>query len=82
MKHVFLVGLGLGLLAVVGCAADQSVWSRDAYVPAPQTMPGSQTYSPKTVVSPYQNNGTGQFNEWPGGGVGAGAGSTSGSGSR
>lgn len=80
MKHVFLVGLGSGLLAVGGCAAGQSVWSRDAYVPAPQTITGSQTYSPKTVVSPYQHNGTGQFNEWPVGG--AGAGSTSGSGSK
>jgi len=80
MKHVLLVGLGLGLLAVSGCAASQSVWSRDPYVPAPQTIRGSQTYSPKTVVSPYQNNGSSQFNDFPSGG--AGSGSSSGSGSR
>lgn len=80
MKHVLLVGLGLGLFTVSGCAASQSVWSRDPYVPVPQTMRGSQTYSPKTVVSPYQNNGSGQFNDWSVGGVGAG--STSGSGSK
>lgn len=69
MKHIVLLGLGLGLLAVGGCAAGQSVWTRDAYVPAPQTMRGSQTYSPKTVVSPYQFES-------------AGSGSTSGSGAR
>ena len=80
MKHVLLVGLGLGLFAVSGCATRQSVWSRDSYVPAPQTMRGSQTYSPKTVVSPYQSNGIGQFNDLPAGG--AGSGSTSGSGSK
>jgi hypothetical protein len=76
MKHLFLVGLAL--MVVGGCAADQSVWSRDPYVPTPQTMRGSQTYSPKTVVSPYQNNGVGQLNEWP---VGR-AETTSGSGSK
>ena len=79
MNHVLLVSLGVGLFAVTGCAASQSVWSRDPYVPVPQTIRGSQTYSPKTVVSPYHNNGSGQFNESP---VGSGAGSTSGSGSK
>lgn len=76
MKHVLLVVLGVGLFAVSGCAAGQSVWSRDPYIPAPQTMRGSQTYSPKTVVSPYQNDG-GQFSVG-----GAGSSSTSGSGSK
>jgi len=80
MKHVFLLGFGLGLFAVSGCATNQSVWSRDSYVPAPQTMRGSQTYSPKTVVSPYQNNGVGQSSGWSGGGAGSGI--TSGSGSK
>ena len=79
MIHVLLVGLGVGLFAFGGCAASQSVWSRDPYVPVPQTIRGSQTYSPKTVVSPYQNNGGGQLNQWP---IGSGAGSTSGSGSK
>ena len=78
MKHVLLVGLGVGLFAFSGCAASQSVWSRDPYVPVPQTIRGSQTYSPKTVVSPYQNYGDSQFNDRS---VGAGA-STSGSGSK
>jgi len=80
MKHVLLVSLGLGLFAVSGCATGQSIWSRDPYIPAPQTMRGSQTYSPKTVVSPYQNNASGQFNAGAGGG--AGSGTTSGSGSK
>jgi len=74
MKHVLLVGLGVGLFAFGGCAASQSVWSRDPYVPVPQTIRGSQTYSPKTVVSPYQNNA--------GSVGGAGSGTTSGSGSK
>ena len=80
MKHVLLVGLGLGLFTVSGCAAGNSVWSRDPYVPAPQTMRGSQTYTPKTVVSPYQNNSGGQFSDFSVGGSGAGV--TSGSGSK
>jgi hypothetical protein len=80
MKHVLLVGFGLGLFAASGCVARQSVWSRDPYVPAPQTMRGSQTYSPKTVVSPYQSHGSGELNQWPAAGVGVS--STSGSGSK
>lgn len=63
MKTVLRVGLGVGLLVFNGCAAGNSVWSRDPYVPAPQTMRGSQTYSPKTVVSPYHSNGRGQFTQ-------------------
>ncbi len=61
MKTVLLFGLGVGLFVFSGCSAGKSVWSRDPYVPAPQTMRGSQTYSPKTVVSPYHSNGRGQF---------------------
>jgi len=80
MKHVLLIVFGLGLLAATGCAAGQSVWSRDSYQPAPQTMRGSQTYSPKTVVSPYANQGSAQFDDWPVGG--SGSGTTSGSGAR
>ncbi len=62
MKQVILVGLGIGLLASAGCASGTSVWTRDAYVPPEQNMRGSQTFSPKTVISPYQNNAS---TGWP-----------------
>ena len=45
--------LCVGLLSG-GCATGESVWSRPSYQPPPPSFRGSQTYSPKTTVSPYQ----------------------------
>ncbi len=77
MKYFLMISFAVLMFTVSGCVAGESIWSRDSYVPPPQTTRGSRTYSPKTVVSPYQNYGGGQFNESSSGGSGTASGSGS-----
>ena len=53
----WILSVGLLLSGCVGCAAGDSIWSRPAYQPAQPSYRGSQTYTPKTTVSPYGPNG-------------------------